>query len=285
MNTAGQEIKVENLDNNNGKGVDRSMFPNCKSCTEETKHKSPLPHEPKARTRTPISYQPRISSTCNFSIDSILGKCENQRTKEDVMNREINTYKEAIESIDEENETSLRIFSSKDDSDVGISPEPSGGPNGVKKISQFGFYYEGVQLSISDLSTVDQVALFNPSLVQRQLLLEMNAQCNQIRRQRRVSVDRKPRQAYSSHQLARLEAEFRNDKYLTVNKRMDLSKELNLTETQVKTWFQNRRTKWKKQIAVRMKLINPQSLLTSPYWTILPYSYFTAIQATPSHSN
>ncbi|KAF7262335.1 hypothetical protein EG68_00339 [Paragonimus skrjabini miyazakii] len=62
-------------------------------------------------------------------------------------------------------------------------------------------------------------------------------------------VERKPRQAYSTRQLERLEREFSNDKYLNLNKRVELSNELNLTETQIKTWFQNRRTKWKKQMA------------------------------------
>ncbi|KAA3676900.1 uncharacterized protein DEA37_0002038 [Paragonimus westermani] len=64
-----------------------------------------------------------------------------------------------------------------------------------------------------------------------------------------VLVERKPRQAYSTRQLERLEREFSNDKYLNLNKRVELSNELNLTETQIKTWFQNRRTKWKKQMA------------------------------------
>ncbi|KAK3607947.1 hypothetical protein CHS0354_006542 [Potamilus streckersoni] len=259
----------------------RSMSPNCKSCTEETNHKPPLHGVSKARPTNPTSsHQAPISSACGFSIDSILGKCENERTKEEGVNRKIDTSEEAIVLIDEENKPSLHKSSNNNDSDEGISPEPSGGTNRVNKMSQFGFYYEGVQLFHSDLNTVAQAALFYPSLVQRQLLLEMNAQRNQIRRQRRASVDRKPRQAYSSHQLERMEAEFRNNKYLTVNTRIELSRELNLTETQIKTWFQNRRTKWKKQIAVRMKLIHPQSLLTSPYWTVQPHSYFTPIQAT-----
>ncbi|KAI8424417.1 hypothetical protein MSG28_002920 [Choristoneura fumiferana] len=68
------------------------------------------------------------------------------------------------------------------------------------------------------------------------------------RRPRRAGPERKPRQAYSAKQLERLEAEFKLDKYLSVSKRMELSKALGLTEVQIKTWFQNRRTKWKKQL-------------------------------------
>ncbi|XP_057374850.1 homeobox protein ceh-19-like [Daphnia carinata] len=74
------------------------------------------------------------------------------------------------------------------------------------------------------------------------------------RRHRRPGTDRKPRQAYSVKQLEQLESEFKVDKYLSVNKRMELSKNLSLTEVQIKTWFQNRRTKWKKQMTARFKL-------------------------------
>lgn len=65
------------------------------------------------------------------------------------------------------------------------------------------------------------------------------------KRSRKPGIDRKPRQAYSVKQLEKLENEFKQDKYLSVSKRMELSKTLNLTEVQIKTWFQNRRTKWK----------------------------------------
>ncbi|XP_047476405.1 homeobox protein ceh-19-like [Penaeus chinensis] len=90
------------------------------------------------------------------------------------------------------------------------------------------------------------------------------------RRSRKPGVDRKPRQAYSAKQLERLEAEFKVDKYLSVSKRLELSQALNLTETQIKTWFQNRRTKWKKQMAARMRLAQRQGLLPPHLYPALP---------------
>jgi hypothetical protein len=55
-------------------------------------------------------------------------------------------------------------------------------------------------------------------------------------RLKKSGVDRKPRQAYSQSQLEKLEMEFKNDKYLSVSKRLELSKTLSLTEVQIKTW-------------------------------------------------
>ena len=57
------------------------------------------------------------------------------------------------------------------------------------------------------------------------------------RRARKANFDRKPRQAYTSKQLERLEVEFKGDKYLTVSKRVHLAEALDLTEAQVKTWY------------------------------------------------
>ena len=58
---------------------------------------------------------------------------------------------------------------------------------------------------------------------------------------------RRVRTAFTYEQLVSLENKFRQTRYLSVCERLNLALSLNLTETQVKIWFQNRRTKWKKQ--------------------------------------
>lgn len=52
---------------------------------------------------------------------------------------------------------------------------------------------------------------------------------------------------FTEKQLEGLEAKFNDKKYLSVPDRMELASRLELSETQVKTWFQNRRMKCKKQ--------------------------------------
>ncbi|KAH6931630.1 hypothetical protein HPB50_026139 [Hyalomma asiaticum] len=102
------------------------------------------------------------------------------------------------------------------------------------------------------------------------------------RRPRKPGVERKPRQAYSAKQLERLEAEFKVDKYLSVSKRMELSATLNLTEVQIKTWFQNRRTKWKKQMTARMKLAQRQGLWAPHYLAAAPGHAFGSFLGAPA---
>jgi len=57
---------------------------------------------------------------------------------------------------------------------------------------------------------------------------------------------RRVRTAFTYEQLVALENKFRQTRYLSVCERLALALALRLTETQVKIWFQNRRTKWKK---------------------------------------
>merc|ERR1712098_931343 len=58
---------------------------------------------------------------------------------------------------------------------------------------------------------------------------------------------KKMRTTFTGRQIFIMEKMFETKKYLNASERSHLSRELCVTEQQVKIWFQNRRTKWKKQ--------------------------------------
>ncbi|CAL2049677.1 unnamed protein product [Caenorhabditis brenneri] len=85
---------------------------------------------------------------------------------------------------------------------------------------------------------------------------------------------RKARTIFTDKQLQELETTFEKQKYLSVQDRMDLAHRMGLSDTQVKTWYQNRRTKWKRQATTGIDLLAEpgnlsavQNLIrSSPYW-------------------
>ncbi|ESO83324.1 hypothetical protein LOTGIDRAFT_100635, partial [Lottia gigantea] len=57
----------------------------------------------------------------------------------------------------------------------------------------------------------------------------------------------KYRNVYTDHQRLELEKEFHYSKFITIRRKTELSAKLNLSQRQVKIWFQNRRAKERKQ--------------------------------------
>lgn len=74
--------------------------------------------------------------------------------------------------------------------------------------------------------------------------------------ERKPCRKKKTRTVFSRSQVFQLESTFDIKRYLSSSERAGLAASLHLTETQVKIWFQNRRNKWKRQLAAELEAAN-----------------------------
>ncbi|XP_041460831.1 homeobox protein engrailed-1a-like [Lytechinus variegatus] len=75
-----------------------------------------------------------------------------------------------------------------------------------------------------------------------------------VKRREKKADEKRPRTAFSASQLQRLKQEFQQSNYLTEQRRRSLAKELTLSESQIKIWFQNKRAKIKKASGLKNDL-------------------------------
>ncbi|KAM5153032.1 homeobox protein engrailed-1 isoform 2-T2 [Mantella aurantiaca] len=72
-----------------------------------------------------------------------------------------------------------------------------------------------------------------------------------LKKKKNEKEDKRPRTAFTAEQLARLKSEFQANRYITEQRRQTLAQELNLNESQIKIWFQNKRAKIKKAAGLK----------------------------------
>ncbi|XP_015604666.1 homeobox protein engrailed-1a [Cephus cinctus] len=225
------------------------------------------------------------AATSAFSIDSILGRTARRDDDKDTEREAERDLEDDQEDRDEREDRSHFVRPT-------AIPAAHTGLTGALYPATGLTYPEG---NLTDPTGYSAASLASASLLysgwfaqsKPSQLFGLHAPKPSGRRSRKPGIDRKPRQAYSAKQLERLEAEFKIDKYLSVSKRMELSKSLNLTEVQIKTWFQNRRTKWKKQLTSRLKIAQRQGLFPPTYfppaqYPLLPYYATPLMFGTPT---
>ena len=61
------------------------------------------------------------------------------------------------------------------------------------------------------------------------------------------------RKKFSTKQRKQLEDSFKEQKYLSVKQRDILANDIKLSSEQVKTWYQNRRTRWRKNQIAKLR--------------------------------
>ncbi|XP_023940891.1 homeobox protein Dlx6a-like [Bicyclus anynana] len=119
--------------------------------------------------------------------------------------------------------------------------EVPGKDNHERDLSALGVKAEkGIQQLAPESTSYSEALQKFPSIAKKQTKPTCSSKLE------KKNIKRKPRILFSQTQVHALEVRFRAQRYLTAPEREQLAKTLNLSPTQVKIWFQNRRYKSKR---------------------------------------
>ncbi|KAK6493666.1 ventral anterior homeobox 2 [Huso huso] len=125
----------------------------------------------------------------------------------------------------------------------------------------------------------------DPDYCRRILVRDAKGTIREIVFPKGLDLDRpkRSRTSFSAEQLYSLEREFQRCQYVVGRERTELARELNLSETQVKVWFQNRRTKQKKDQTKDSDLSSSsESLATCNILRLLEQGHLLPVLPLPS---
>uniref|UniRef100_A0A8C1VZG8 Ventral anterior homeobox 2 n=1 Tax=Cyprinus carpio TaxID=7962 RepID=A0A8C1VZG8_CYPCA len=132
----------------------------------------------------------------------------------------------------------------------------------------------------------DKLLGVDPDYCRRILVRDAKGTIREIVLPKGLDLDRpkRTRTSFTAEQLYRLELEFQRCQYVVGRERTELARQLNLSETQVKVWFQNRRTKQKKDQTKdtdKRSLSSTESLATCNILRLLEQGRLLSVPAPP----
>uniref|UniRef100_A0A3P8VPQ3 Homeobox protein engrailed-like n=1 Tax=Cynoglossus semilaevis TaxID=244447 RepID=A0A3P8VPQ3_CYNSE len=212
------------------------------SAEEETMSLSPhLPSSPPPPPPPPLLLQgaqgAHMSRTTNFFIDNILRPDFGCRSKQDSCRSRGQQAKAA---------TALPLLQHGGGSDSSSSSSSS--PCSSSSSSPASKLLQGDAASSSAEGKESQPLLW-PAWVYCTRYSDRPSsgpRTRKLKKKKSSKEDKRPRTAFTAEQLQRLKNEFQASRYITEQRRQSLAQELNLNESQIKIWFQNKRAKIKK---------------------------------------